>query len=111
MRWTSNMNMQECSFETDCIEIFHLLQNFSDWSSNATSWISEGANFLMRNENWTPSVIWREANRVGDGIAKKAASDGWRWCSVLSILRKLALIFPNIMFVFVIWAIISSLLL
>lgn len=85
MRWASHMNLQKCPFEIDCVEIFHQVQTFSNWSSNDRSRISDCANFLTCNDKWTLTVIRREASRIADGSAKKAAMNGWRWSSVLAI--------------------------
>lgn len=85
MRWASQLNMQNCSFETDSVELFHQTPTFSDWSGDDRRWISECPNFLMRNDNWTLLVIRREANRVADGVAKRSAMNDRVWSSVLAI--------------------------
>lgn len=81
MRWANKLNIIECSFETDCIKVFNLIQGHSGWSPYAEPWTAECATLLYRNETWVLSVIRKEANRVADALAKKADIQRCSWSS------------------------------
>lgn len=40
---------------------------------------------LWKNDNWKLSVIRREANRIADGLASKAANFNWSWSSTSAV--------------------------
>lgn len=85
MHWAADHNILECQFETDSAEAYNLIQGFNQWSLSYKEWVADCATMLIKYDKWNLSVIRREANRMADALAKKAAIDGWIWSSIQAI--------------------------
>lgn len=79
LKWSEKELIKVCIFETDCAEVFSLIQQYDGWAPLTRGWIGECADLFASHGGWRLTRIRREANGAADWLAKKASQEEWSY--------------------------------